>query len=106
MRSGQLHHKITIRTFDDHALDDYGVATPSWSDVATVRAELLQQTAKEFLASQGASETISLVFKTRFVRDVSNADQILFEGKEYNIKEVAIIGRNRGLELRAEEVQS
>lgn len=105
MRSGQLRHSISIVGFNDHAVDDFGVVTPVWQRIATVRAEIIQQTATEFLTSQGASETVLLIFRTRFVCNITNANQIIFEGKDYKIKEVVTIGNNRGLELRAEEVQ-
>jgi head-tail adaptor len=41
-----------------------------------------------------------VIFRTRFIDGVENADRVLFAGEPLNIKEIAVTGHNRGLEIR------
>lgn len=70
--------------------------------MATLRAELVELGTVEAIRQLGAADTAGVVFRTRFLAGVTNADRLLFEGRAYGLRAVAVIGRNRGLELRAE----
>lgn len=99
IRAGKLDRTITIQR-QTQAKDGPRVVT-AWTDIATVRAEIVQQSASEFLTGYGEAETGTVIFRIRYLGGITTADRILFDGTAYNIKEIAEIGRRRGLELRA-----
>ena len=100
MRAGRLDRLIVVQR-STHTVNEYGTPVFAWSDVATLRAQLVEARTEEFLAS-GASDKTLAVFRTRYLDGVGNADRILHDGKVFNIREVKEIGRRKGLELRAE----
>lgn len=100
MRAGKLDKEISVGRRTD-VVDEYGTPRPTWTPLATLRAEVLQQSAREFFANGAASTETLAVFKTRFVAGLTSSDQITYDGKTYDITEVKEIGRRRGLELHA-----
>jgi SPP1 family predicted phage head-tail adaptor len=101
MRAGKLTHSITIERLVE-GLDDYGVPRPTWTPIATVRAEILTASTSEFLTGAGEGAASAIVFRIRYMEGVTPADRITLDGKgAYDIKEIKQIGRRRGLEIRA-----
>jgi SPP1 family predicted phage head-tail adaptor len=82
-------------------VNEYGTPVSTWTDVATVRAQLIQSSTEEYLTN-GASDTTSIIFRTRHFEGVNTSSQILYEGQTYNVREVKEIGRRKGLDLRCE----
>jgi SPP1 family predicted phage head-tail adaptor len=99
MRSGKLDRTIIIERRSE-ALDDYGTPTETWTTVATVRAQLVQSSTREFLAAYGSDTEPAFIFRTRFVANVTTADRVSYAGEALNIVELKEIGRRRGLEIR------
>lgn len=104
MRSGKLDRKITIQSATE-TIDEYGGVSSAWADDFTLRAELVEETTEEFLANYGARDEAVRIFRTRYRDGISNANRVVFDGQPFNIKEIAVTGRNRGLELRCVEVR-
>jgi SPP1 family predicted phage head-tail adaptor len=98
MRSGKLDRTITIQSFTS-APDEYGTPVDTWTDVATIRAQIIQSSTDEFLSSGASDETV-IIFRTRYFGTVTNAHQIIYEGGVYNIREVKEIGPRKGYDLR------
>lgn len=101
MRAGKLDRTIRIDRYDAGAVNEYGTPTPAFTPLATLRAQVVQASTEEFIRAFGASDESVIVFRTRWLADVTNADRIHYEGEFFNIKEVKEIGRRKGLELRA-----
>jgi SPP1 family predicted phage head-tail adaptor len=100
MRAGKLDRSITVQSFTN-TVNDYGTPIETWTDVATVRAQIIQSSTEEFLTSGATDETV-IIFRTRYFGAVAPKSRILFEGEEYNVREVKEIGRRKGLDLRCE----
>ncbi len=100
MRAGKLDRVITIQSFAS-APNEYGTPVSTWTDVATVRAQIIQSSTEEYLTN-GASDTTSIIFRTRHFAGVTTSSQVIYEGETFNIREVKEIGRRKGLELRCE----
>lgn len=100
MRAGKLDRSITVQSFTS-TVNDYGTPIETWTDVATVRAQIIQSSTEEFLTSGATDETV-IIFRTRYFGAVAPKSRILFEGEEYNVREVKEIGRRKGLDLRCE----
>ncbi|WP_105437512.1 phage head closure protein [Neorhizobium sp. T25_13] len=103
MRSGKLDRTIRIDRYDAGAVNDYGTPAPTFTPLATLRAQVVQASTEEFIRAAGASDETGIIFRTRWIDGVTNADRIVYEGGNFNIKEVKEIGRRKGLELRALE---
>ncbi|MDW9626495.1 phage head closure protein [Sinorhizobium meliloti] len=103
MRAGRLDRSITIQR-STYEIDPAGSPVYTWTDIATVRAEIVQASTEEFIRSYGASDETLVIFRIRFLDGVTNADRVTFEGEHHNIKEVKEIRRRRGLELRTVRV--
>lgn len=106
MRAGKLDKTIRIDAPSTDAIDDYGVPSEAWSELATVRAEVIQQSTDEFLATYGETETFAVVFRIRWLGGVTPQHRVAYDGRYLNIREVKEIGRRKLLELRCEEVRA
>jgi len=101
MRSGKLDRIIRIDRYSAGVPDEYGNVQPIWDALATLRAQIIQASTEEFIRAYGASDETVIVFRTRWLAGVTNADRIHHDGGYFNIKEVKEVGRRKGLELRA-----
>lgn len=100
MRSGKLDRTIKVQSFTS-TVNDYGTPIETWTDVATVRAQIIQSSTEEFLTN-GASDETTIIFRTRYFSPIGGTSRIIFESEEYNVREVKEIGRRKGLDLRCE----
>lgn len=100
MRAGKLDRTIAIERKSE-TVSDSGSAVTAWTNVASARAEIVRQSSDEYSTGFGEAETGTVIFRIRYLGGVTTADRITFDGTAYNIKEIAEIGRRRGLELRA-----
>ena len=73
MKAGKLVHVITVQRFTS-APNEYGTPIEAWSDLATLRAEVVEQSTEEFIRAQGAAEESAIVFRTRFLAGIGNGD--------------------------------
>ncbi|MGB6119573.1 MAG: phage head closure protein [Mesorhizobium sp.] len=103
MRAGKLDRTITIQRPTETKSGPHVVTT--WTNIATLRGEIVQQSAAEFLTGFGEAENGTVIFRVRYVAGVTTADRISYAGTTYDLKEIVEIGRRRGLELRAVAVK-
>lgn len=103
MQAGKLDRLIIVER-STYTSDDYGNPVYAWTEVATLRAQLIQATTEEFMRGWGASSEAAIIFRTRFIEGVLLSDQVVYEGQRHNIKEVKELGRRRGLEIRTARV--
>lgn len=103
MRAGKLDREITIEryTYED---DGAGNQIETWTELATLRAQLIEASTEEFQRAYGASSETATIFRTRFLDGVTLADRVLYSGDPHNIVQLKEIGRRRGLELRCRRV--
>lgn len=99
MRAGKLDKIITIQRFTS-TVDDFGTPIEAWTDVATMRAQLIQTTTEEFMRSFGQSSETAAIFRIRYLNGIGTTDRVSFSGQLYDIKEVKELGRREGLDLR------
>lgn len=100
MRAGKLDRTIAIERLTETVTPTGSVVT-AWTNIATVRAQIVTQSASEFLTGYGEAEAGTIVFRIRYIAGITTADRVSYGGQIYDLKEVAEIGRRRGLELRA-----
>lgn len=100
MRAGKLDRTIAIQRKAE-TVSATGATRAAWTNLATVRAEIVAQSTTEFLTGFGEAENGTIVFRVRYLAGITTADRIVFDGSAHDIKEIVEIGRRRGLELRA-----
>ncbi|TPM61104.1 head-tail adaptor protein [Mesorhizobium sp. B2-2-4] len=99
MRAGKLDRTITIERKTE-TVSETGAVVAAWLNIATVRAEIVTQSASEFLTGFGEAENGTIVFRVRYLAGITTADRVTYAGQVYDLKEVTEIARRRGLELR------
>lgn len=99
IKAGKLDRQITIER-QTETVAASGSVSKTWAALATVRAELVQLAAEEYLAGFGEVDTGGAVFRIRYLAGITTADRVTFDGATYDIEEIAELGRKRGLELR------
>jgi SPP1 family predicted phage head-tail adaptor len=99
MRAGNLDRTIVIQAYSS-TIDEYGTPVEAWTDLATMRAQIVQASTDEFVRNYGEGAESVIVFRTRWLDGVTAEHRVTYEDAGFNIKEVKEIGRRRGLELR------
>lgn len=99
IRAGKLDRQITIERQNETVLPS-GSVVREWTPIATVRAELVQQSAEEYLTGYGAAEQERLLFRIHYLRGITTADRVIYAGQPHDLKEIVELGRRRALELR------
>ena len=104
MFAGKLARRITLQRATTAQDPDTGEEVSTWATLATVYASWRRASARETLAAAGVSAAVSDVFEIRYDSawsDLSPLDRLTYNGKTYNIVEVAEIGRREGLRIGA-----
>lgn len=98
-----LRHRLTLQQ-EVRTADGAGGYTPSWSDVATVWAQVEPLKGAERLHAMQLQDTVSHRVTIRYRAGVTAALRLLFGTRVFNIRAVINPGeRNRWLELMCEE---
>lgn len=103
MRAGALTHVISLERSVAGEPNDMGTVKPEWKEYAVMRAQIVRGSTEEFIRNYGASDETTIIFRIRFLLDVMLADRLKFNSGYFNIKELVVIGRNKGLEIRCIE---
>jgi SPP1 family predicted phage head-tail adaptor len=98
MRAGGLDRRVTLQRFTV-TTDDYGEEIQTWSDLATVFAEVRQQSGREFFAAAQEQAARLVVFFIRWFPGLTVLDRVSYADTLHDIVEVREIGRRDGLEL-------
>lgn len=99
MRAGKLDKTIVIQSRGE-VIDDFGTVTEGWTDIATARAQLLQQSTEEFLKSTGSTTETAVIFRIRWRANLSTDQRVSYNGQAFDLKEIKELGRRDGLDLR------
>jgi SPP1 family predicted phage head-tail adaptor len=97
--AGRLDRTITIRR-ETETVTATGAVTKTWADLATVRAEVVENVFAENFTAYGTAENGTVVFRIRYRADITTADRVFYAGRTFDLKEVVEIGRRAGLELK------
>ena len=103
MKAGALDRRVTLMRASV-APNAFNEPETSWLPLATVWASKREPYAREKLAAAELNATIDGVFQIRWsntVKSVSPKDQLICEGRTYDINGVTEIGRHEGLEITA-----
>ena len=99
MKSGKLREAIAIQRATT-TINDAGTPADTWTIIARLRAEKVEQSTAEAIRGFGASDEELVIFRARFFEGVTNADRVQWNGQAFNIKQIVPLGHRVGLELR------
>jgi SPP1 family predicted phage head-tail adaptor len=100
MNIGRLDRQLTLQKPAVVVQDDYGAPAPaSFVDVATVAAGIEYKPGQEATQADQLTATQRITFTIRYRADVRPTWQLRYEGKTFQLTDVAEIGRRRGLLL-------
>lgn len=105
MRAGRMVHVIEVQQAAT-TINDAGTPVDTWAKLFTLRAELVEQSTEEFLRGAGDTQVTAMAFRTRYLAGVTTDHRVSFDGMQFDIDEIVLVGRRRGLELRCKEVQA
>jgi head-tail adaptor len=97
---GKLDRTVTIERKTE-TVSEKGAVRTAWTNIATVRAEIMEHFAAELATGFGEAEKGTVTFRTWFIDGITTADRVSYAGKVYDLKEIKEIGLRHGLELRA-----
>ncbi len=103
MRSGKLVHVITVQRVT-RSINASGTPIDTWSYAGSLRAEVVERAAQDFLEKAGETSKVRVVFRTRYLEDLDAKDRISFDGQTFEIEELVRIGRRKGLELHCTQI--
>lgn len=98
MRAGDLDRRITLQKRTEQQ-DTYGQPIITWVPIATVWAQMQQQSGREFMAGAIPVSERRVVFRMRHRSDITVLDRVTHDGDEFDVNEVRELGRREGLEL-------
>ena len=85
MQAGKLRHRITLQKPVKTQSASTGAVINTWEDVAVLWADVVDLSAREFIAAQAAQSEITTRITVRHRDDVTSKHRILFGGRVYNI---------------------
>ena len=100
---GKLDRQITIQSLTQ-TQGEYGELIDTWTDVATVWANAYAGAGKEFVAARQVNAEVSMQFQIRWMA-VSTTMRILYDGKYFDIVDIAEVGRRERLNIFAKARQ-
>lgn len=85
MQAGKLRHRVTLQKPVKTQSPSTGAVINTWEDVAVLWADVVDLSAREFIAAQAAQSEITTRITVRHRNDVTSKHRILFRGRVYNI---------------------
>lgn len=103
MRAGDLDRRVSLQRATV-TLDSFGGEQSTWTTLATVSAQHLPVSDGERVRAAQTGAALTDRFRIRWGSgwsDLNSKDQLIFEGRYYQVTGVKPIGRRLGLEVTA-----
>lgn len=97
---GKMDRQITIQRAV-HSQGDYGDPIVTYTDVATVWANVYSGGGREFTAARQINAEVTVQFQIRYMADLKRDMRIVYEGDYYDIDRIAEVGRRDRLDIFA-----
>lgn len=98
MRAGTLDREIILVREEEIGRNEFNEPLYELTETS-LWASVQQQSGKEYLAAGQVGAARQMVFRVRWIANVTVVNAIKYGGTEFNIQEVREIGRRRALEL-------
>jgi len=101
MRSGKLDRQVELKHRTLGSPSATGMRAETYTTYATVWAEKLDVSGREFFAAQTKDAELTTRFNIRYRTDVVPTDRLVSEGRDYDITQVSEVTRRVGLTIFA-----
>lgn len=98
MKAGKLDRRVQIKV-KTSSRDSYGAEILTYSVLATVWAEIVPVSGREYFAAAQFIPEATLKIRMRYREDFDETSKIAYDGVDYDILYIAEIGRADGLEV-------
>ena len=88
MQAGRLRHRVILQRAVKTQSPLTGAALTEWESVATIRAEVVAASAREFVAALASQSEVTTRITIRYREGISSRDRILCRNRIYNIEGV------------------
>ncbi len=105
MRAGALDRRIKIEAHSE-VQDEFGGLTTVWLPFVTVWARVAPVTGKETFLSDQVTASADTLFRIRYLIGLDTKMRIVYDGKNYNIKNIIEIGRREGFNILAVNIEA
>lgn len=99
MRAGKLNSRITIEELAESA-DTIGGVSESWAPFATVWAEFITQSGREFFAAKQNNTALDCLIRIRYLPGVTAQMRVKHGSRTYSIIAPPIDTREEHVELK------
>jgi len=104
MRGGRLRKQIVIESLTE-SQGSTGEVTVSWATFATVRAELITQTARESLKSDQILGIQYTTFRIRYLSGITKKMRVSYDSRLFDIESAPnMFERDREINLYCKEI--
>lgn len=101
--AGKLNCYIELQT-DSNTQDSFGEDVETWSTLANVWAERMNQSVAEKWTGEQYAGKRTVTWRIRWRSDVDNLDRVVYDGENYGIIGVIETGRREDLLLVTEAI--
>lgn len=98
MNAGKLDRRIQIKT-KTVTRDTFGAEVTTYEVFATVWAEMVPITGREYFSSSQFINESMVKFRIRYKAGINESAIITYDGIDYDIVYIAELGRSAGLEI-------
>lgn len=92
MNIGKMRYRVTLQ-FPSDGVDDYGNAIDEWADLATIWADIVPISGREYFSAQQAVSETQFKIYIRYLDGVSPKMRVVQDEKAYEI--LAVLGDKR-----------
>ena len=102
MQAGKLDRVIEVQSLVT-TVDEYGTPDKSWSTLATMRAQKLENDTSNREGGHTVTDT-SIAFRIYWLDNLTLDHRVIYEGQPFKIARLKEIGRRVGLDVVCERV--
>lgn len=101
MEAGRLDRRLTIES-NEPIQDQFGSMTAAWLPFATVWGRVSPVSGTEPFKSDQVTAAAATKFRIRWIDGLTESMRIVYNGRNYNIKNIFEIGRREGFDVLAQ----
>ncbi len=105
MKAGDLDRHIDLlkRRLVENAT---GEQEEVFEEGLTAWAQVISNKGRDYFAAAQVHNEETLLFRIRYRTDIDSKDRVGYQGKQYNIANIAEIGRREGIEIVGVQAQN
>lgn len=104
MNIGPMKWSITIQRQEQTGTSEYNEPIYSWVDRGTYWAQKIAKREDEAVSAEQEYAVRIVTFRTHWIEDLAETDQIICDGRTYAVKGITELGFRAGMDISAKWV--